>query len=57
MVASKVLKPKQTREVATASDAYPDKEAQARFERAVDAALATPPVHKVASKKLGAKNR
>jgi hypothetical protein len=49
MAQAKALKPKQSRGKATAQGDYSPKEAHARFERAVDVAVATKPMH-VASK-------
>ena len=52
MAKVKVLKPKQS-QGATAPDGYATKDAQARFERAVDIAIATKPMHRVPKKRRG----
>jgi len=47
MAKAKTLKPKQTRDV-SAAGSYADNEARSRFERAVDVAVATKPLHREA---------
>jgi hypothetical protein len=46
MATAKTLKPKQSTGKAPASDAFSQKEARDRFERAVDVAVATKPMHR-----------